>query len=317
MEIASLSRARWTFRDARLRAAARWAAPAAYVATLSTFMWRDGVPVARDRLLLWIVLGLLALSVANVGGWMRSVVLDWLPFALVLWVYDLLRGLADGLLYAARFRPQIEADELLFAGTVPTVLLQEHLWHGVANLRWYDYATWFVYMSYFVGTYLVAGVLWLVARDRFRRYVGTVCLLAAVGFATFALFPAAPPWLASREGELEPTTRSIGPISGEVPFVSVSWETLFERGSEYANPVAAVPSLHAAYTLLIALALWRYARRARPLLAAYQVAMAFALVYTAEHYAVDILLGWGYAVAAWLAVNAVADRWSVRGQPAR
>ena len=323
MEVASPERGRVAeragrlLRSSRLRALARWGAPAAYVATLSAFMWRDGVPAARERLLLWIVLGLLALSITNLGGWMRGVLLEWLPFALVLAAYDLLRGRADDLLFAAWFSPQIEADRLLFGGSVPTVWLQDRLWHGASDLRWYDFATWGVYMSYFLGTYLVAGVLWFLARDRFRRYVATVSLLAAMGFVTFALFPAAPPWLASREGELEWTTRTIGPISGQVPFVSVSFESLYERGSEYANPVAAVPSLHAAYTLLIVLALWHLAGRARPLLAAYPVAMAFALVYTAEHYVVDILLGSAYALAAWWAVNRVADRWAARRQPAR
>jgi hypothetical protein len=310
VEVGSLSRRLAPVRAGRARVPAflRWAAPAAYVATLSAFMWRDGVPVARDRLLMWIVLGLLAFSTTNLGGWTRGVVLEWLPFALVLWVYDLLRGLSDGLLFSAHFLPQLEADRLLFGGTVPTVWLQEQLWHGSSQLRWYDYAAWGVYMSYFVATYLVAGLLWFFARGRFRRYVATVSLLAVMGFATFALFPAAPPWLASREGVLDWTTRSIGPISGHVPFVSVSFEGLFERGSEYANPVAAVPSLHAAYTLLIALFLWRWAGRARPLLAAYPVAMAFALVYTAEHYVVDILLGWAYALVALWVVNRVADR---------
>jgi hypothetical protein len=292
--------------SARGRGFAHWAAPAVYVATLSAFMWRDGVPAARDRLLLWIVLGLLALSTTNLGGWVRGVVLEWLPFAVVLWAYDLLRGLADGLLFAAHFRPQIDADRLLFAGAVPAVWLQEQLWHGSSQLRWYDYAAWAVYMSYFVATYLVAGLLWFFARERFRRYVATVSLLAAMGFATFALFPAAPPWLASREGELEWTTRSIGLISSHAPFVS--FEGLFERGSEYANPVAAVPSLHAAYTLLVALFLWRSARWARPFLAAYPVAMAFALAYTAEHYVVDVLLGWAYALVAVWAVHRAADR---------
>jgi len=77
----------------------------------------------------------------------------------------------------------------------------------------------------------------------------------------------------------------------------------------HANPVAAVPSLHAAYTLLITLFLWRSAPRwARPLLAAYPLAMAFALTYTAEHYVFDILLGWTYTVIAVWVVNRVADR---------
>jgi hypothetical protein len=271
-------------------------------------MWLEGIPVARERLLIWIVLGLLALSTSRVLGWARGVLLEWLPFALVLIGYDLLRGRADGLLASAAYRPQLEADAFLFGGNVPTVWLQDRLWHGSAHLRWYDYAVWGVYMSYFVATYVVAGVLWFVARDRFRRYVASAVLLAGLGLVTFALFPAAPPWLASREGELEWTTRMIGPISAHVPFFTFSFEGLYDRGSEYANPVAAVPSLHAAYTLLIALFLWRLAGRARPLLAAYPLAMAFALVYAAEHYVVDILLGWAYTLAALWLVHRAADR---------
>ena len=287
----------------------RWAAPALYVAALSAYMWREGIPVGRERLLLIIVLGLLALSTTNLRGWLRSVVLEWLPLALVLAAYDLLRGHADTLFFSAWYRPQLEADAFLFGGTVPTVWLQDHLWHGSSDLRWYDYASWAVYVSYFVVTYLVAGLIWFFARARFRRYVGCVALLAGMAFTTFALFPAAPPWLASREGELEWTTRLIGPISGHIPFFSFSFEGLWERGSEYSNPVAAVPSLHAAYTLLVTLFLWRAAPRwGRVLLALYPPAMAFALVYTAEHYVVDILLGWAYTLVAVWVVNRVADR---------
>ncbi len=288
--------------------AIRWTAPVVYVVALSVYMWREGIPVGRERLLVWIVLGLLALSTARVGGWFRSVVVDWLPFALALAVYDLLRGRADDLLFSAWFRPQLEADAFLFGGTVPTVWLQERLWHGASDVRWYDYAAWAVYVSYFLATYLLAAALWFLARPRFRRYASAVVLLAGMAFVTFALFPAAPPWLASREGELEHTTRLIGPISAHVPFLSFSFEGLYERGTEYANPVAAVPSLHAAYTLLFSLYLWPFARRAKPLVAAYPPAMAFALVYTAEHYLVDILLGWAYTLAAVWLVARVAER---------
>ena len=242
----------------------RWVAPTLYLAALSAYMWREGIPVGRERLLIWIVLGLLALSTANLGGWVRGVVLEWLPFALLLAVYDLLRGHADGLLFSTWYRPQLEADAFLFGGNVPTVWLQDRIWHGSDSVRWYDLVAWAVYVSYFVATYLVAGLLWFFARARFRRYVACVVLLAGMAFATFALFPAAPPWLASDVGELDPTTRLIGPISGDIPFLSFSFEGLYERGSEYANPVAAVPSLHAAYTLLITLFLWRSAPRLGP-----------------------------------------------------
>ncbi len=278
-----------------------------YVVVLVVFIYLDGIPASRERLLVWIVLGLLAFSTTNVRGWAGGVLFEWLPLALVLWAYDLLRGVADGLLFSAYVKPQLEAEKLLFFGTVPTVWLQDHLWHGSGDIRWYDYAAWLVYVSYFLATYLVAAGLWLFARERFRRYVASVALLALMGFATYALFPAAPPWLASREGVLEPTTRLIGFISGHIPILD--FRTVFERGSEYANPVAAVPSLHGAYTLLVVIFLWRSVPRwARPLLAAYPVAMALALSYTAEHYIVDVLLGWVYCLIAVWVVNRVADR---------
>jgi PAP2 superfamily len=291
----------------RLRWMLGFAGPAVYGAVLSVSIIVEGLPVARSRLLILVVLGLLAFSLTNVRGWIRGVVLEWLPFALILSAYDLLRGQADTLLFSAHLRPQIRADEILFLGTVPTVWLQDRLWHGSESLRWYDYSAGAVYASYFVATYVVAASLWFFARDLFRRFVVTVALLALMGFATYVLFPAAPPWLASRSGELDATTRSIAVMWSEIPIVHVN--RLFEEGTRYANPVAAIPSLHAAHTMLIALFLWRVAPRwGRTLLAVYPVAMAFALVYTAEHYATDIWLGWIYAGIAFLTVNRLAER---------
>ena len=49
--------------------------------------------------------------------------------------------------------------------------------------------------------------------------------------------------------------------------------------------------------------LWNRVHRGwRPLLAAYVLVMAFTLVYTAEHYVVDILLGWALAAVVLVAI---------------
>ena len=289
----------------RLRRTLSLVGPAVYGVLILVLVISEGVPLSRGRLLMWVVLGLLAFSLTDVRGWARGVVLEWIPFALILSAYDLMRGHADTL-FSAHVRPQLRAEEILFVGIVPTVWLQEHLWHGAGNLRWYDYVACVVYASYFVATYLVAAFLWFFAPGLFRRFVAMVSLLALMAFATYALFPAAPPWLASQYGQLDATTRSVAVVWSEIPMVHVN--RLFEEGSQYANPVAAIPSLHAAYTLLITLFLWRLAPRwGRVLLAAYPWAMAFALVYTAEHYVVDILLGWIYALIAFWTVSRLAE----------
>src|SRR5215208_2521714 len=288
----------------------RAAALAAYLAALAIACVVRGIPTSRDALFLWIVLGVLAASVHDIRGWFRGVLFDWLPLAAILFAYDFLRGSADGV-FAAHVRPQLRADELLFGGHVPTVWLQQHLWDGASSIDWLDYAAWVVYLTHFFGTLCVATALWLFARPLFRPYAAMVALLAAAGFATYALFPAAPPWLASQEGELPPTQRIVRYVSADAPinFFGAVWE----HGARYANDVAAVPSLHAAYALLIALFFWSRARPlARVALAAYPLAMGFALVYTAEHYVSDVLLGWLYAAVAFAGVTLVVTR---RRQP--
>ena len=79
---------------------------------------------------------------------------------------------------------------------------------------------------------------------------------------------------------------------------------LIDQGQASVNLVAAVPSLHAGLTLAIAAFLWNRVHRGwRPLLVAYVLVMAFTLVYTAEHYVIDILLGWALAAVVMVAIN--------------
>jgi membrane-associated phospholipid phosphatase len=137
-----------------------------------------------------------------------------------------------------------------------------------------------------------------------------------MGLATYAAFPAMPPWLASKDHVIPRTTRLMDPIAAHIPLVDL--RPLFEAGERYANEVAAIPSLHAAYALLAALFLASCTRRrwVRVLLMLYPLAMAFALVYGAEHYTLDILLGWLYAAAAYFAVDRVRSLRAARRRDA-
>jgi hypothetical protein len=273
-----------------------------------------GIPGARDTLVP-LVLGLfLALSVTSVSRLRRLAVgfaVDWVPFVLALWLYDLIRGWADGGRLPIHWSLQIRLDRLAGLGSVPTVWLQQHLWHGVGALPWYAYATWGVYMSYFFGTTLLLAVLWWFRPALFRRFAAMVVGLAVLGCATYVLFPAAPPWLAGRNGLLPPVARIIFDVGSREHVVVLAG--LWETGTRYANAVAAVPSLHAAYTLLISLFLFRRLHgRTRHLLWLYPLAMAFALVYSGEHYVCDIVLGWVYCVAVVIGVDRGFDALAAR-----
>ena len=90
-------------------------------------------------------------------------------------------------------------------------------------------------------------------------------------------------------------------------------QSLFAGGSKFDNNVAAMPSLHGAYPMLICLFFWKDSSpRKRVLLAAYPICMAFTLVYTAEHFVIDIFVGWAYAAATFYFGSKLLDRWEAR-----
>jgi len=266
-----------------------------------------GIPTSHDLVFVWFAIGMAAFAITDVRHKVPRMLIEWAPFMLVLFVYDRLRGYADGMLFHPREVPQIKIEAALFGKPIPTVWLQSHLWHGANHLHWWDYATWFVYLTHFVGTLIVAAILWTWAHEHFARFATMVCVLAFAAFTTYVLFPAVPPWMAAQHGAIGEAHRTVKITWPHVPIAH--YGSLFEKGEHYANNVAAMPSLHAGYALLLALFLWRLLPKwTRPLLVLYPPAMAFTLVYGGEHYVVDCLAGWVYAGATFFAVEYVFAR---------
>jgi membrane-associated phospholipid phosphatase len=262
-----------------------------------------GVPASRPQVFAVVGFGLIASTAGTPRSWTR-VVVDWAPLFVVLSVYDILRGIAGNWL-TPHTVPQIRIDEFLFGGTAPTVALQHAFYTpGVAHV--WDYVAFYTYMTHFFASFVIAAYLWKFAYPRFRRYVALFLTLTFAAFTTYLLYPAVPPWLASHNAQLAPTSRIIDEMWEHVGLADGA--KVFSATSHFANPVAAVPSLHAAYTMLIALFFWNTAKRWRWLLVLYPILMGLTLVYTGEHYVFDILLGWLYAVVVYVVGTRVLDR---------
>jgi len=251
-----------------------------------------GIPLDREQILLWLAGFLIVATIGSPRGGIWRVVRDWLPVALVLIVYDLTRGAADGLGIRPHLQPQLDLDRWMGLGEVPTVRLQQALYHR-NDVQWWEVPVTLTYISHFFVPFVVAGVFWMRDRPRYWRYIRRFVTLSFLAALTFVAFPAVPPWLASRVGELDPVFRTAP--RGWVRLNLDIAKHVLEMGQRTANVVAAIPSLHAGYTLLVAWALWPTARRAlRAVLCLYVLGMGFVLVLTGEHYVTDILIGWLY-----------------------
>ena len=282
-----------------------------YFVALVLWSFRYGIPVQRELVIAWTCGALACFSLGRHPRQILQIALDWLPIVLVLAAYDLTRGVADSLGIGVHLQLMIDFDRLVFLGQTPTEWLQGRLYEpGVVN--WWDVTFSIVYTSYFIVPFAVAGVLWARERIAFLRYTRRLVTLALAGLATYIAFPAAPPWMAAEQGLLDGVQRT---TSEGFSSLGVGTAGLFSKGQETVNLVAAVPSLHAGFTALVAMFLWSRVRRGlRPLLALYPLAMALTLIATGEHYFVDILLGWFYAAAVMFAWA----RWEQRqGAPGR
>ena len=258
--------------------------------------------VDRPLVLVWL-LGLVWLA-----GWRNDqpvlrTLYDWLPLLVILAAYDVVRAEADSLIPRAHLEPMIWFDELIGFGVAPTVRLQDALFDP-ADPSWFDYACLAVYASHFLAAITVGAILYFRGRARFARYAYTFLACSLAGFATYVIYPAIPPWMASKQGALHPTIRAPDVLWDHIGIDFLA--KVFSGDPKYSNPVGALPSLHAAYPLLFLLLFWTVAgTRWRFVLVGYVAAMAFVLVYFAEHYVFDVFMGWAYALAAVVVVGRI------------
>jgi hypothetical protein len=148
----------------------------------------------------------------------------------------------------------------------------------------------FLYMAlHFAGT--TTALVWLHRRHRehFPIVRTTLVLSTAIALIGYRVYPAAPPRLADL-GFSDTVSSSTG--------LNLSSDAL---GALY-NPIAAVPSLHFGYALIVGVALYAFAssRAIRLVGLVYPGVMLAVIVATGNHFFVDAVLGGLVAVVAWL-----------------
>jgi hypothetical protein len=262
-----------------------WLAFGLYLALTTALLIGLGVPIPPDRYFVVLLLPVLLVRRA------RSFVLDWSPFLLLLFSYEFLRGLA-GKVGQVHYLVALRFDEMLF-GTVPAVTLQQRFAHGVPVS--YDYLAAVLYLVHFVAPLSFAFLLWMRSRDEFVRFTGSFLVLSYTALATFVVFPAAPPWLASQQGYLPEVREQVGVVLSAFPS-HLNLPTVYQLFDP--NQVAAIPSLHAAYPLLLLLFACRFFGARALVLAPYVLGVWVAVVYMGEHYVFDVVAGAAYSVAA-------------------
>jgi hypothetical protein len=209
----------------------------------------------------------------------------------------------------------IDVDRVLGLGELPTVRLQRALARvGPEGPQWraWDKVLVWAHWSWFLVPHGALLYILLCHRERFDRAAVMTYATFDIGATFYWTLPTAPPWYAalapengarslaesdSEDGQAgaDPTAprRELAIRRMMVEFGADFWEDNWTPLYSVlgGNPLAAMPSLHFATSVMAAQLLAETGPVAGALGWAYASTLGFALVYLGEHYAADLLAG--------------------------
>jgi hypothetical protein len=210
----------------------------------------------------------------------------------------------------AHVRYPIVADRIIGLGQVPSARLQRRFAHSGEINNFERVLVWCHWMWFLVPH---ASVVYVRLRDpeRFPSAAARMYAVFDLGAVFYWAIPTAPPWWAAAHGHFgegeQPGVRRMMIEYGE-RFWGERWTDLYDVLG--GNPLAAMPSLHFATSLMAARLLSETGPVAGAIGWLYACTLGLALVYLGEHYAIDLVGGAALAES----VRATAPR---AGPPAR
>lgn len=158
---------------------------------------------------------------------------------------------------------------------------------------WITFWNWIYQWLYWVSVGTILVLLWLRDRPRYLLLRDTLLIAAAIGLVVWATFPVAPPR-----------------FMGYVDTLTLNGDRLMEEQPGMVNRYAAVPSFHVGWPAIAGFVLARGSRRLRVWICSMlpAVLLAFSVVFTGNHYVLDIVAGFVVVAAALLIADQLQSR---------
>jgi membrane-associated phospholipid phosphatase len=190
----------------------------------------------------------------------------------------------------AHLRYPLAADRILGLGVPPTIRLQR-AFSAPGKVNRFERTLVFCHWIWFMVPH--GSLLYVLVRrpDQFARSAARMYSVFDIGAVFYWAIPTAPPWFASSKGLLPEHADEIRRMMVEYgpEFWGDLWKPLYDVLG--GNPLAAMPSLHFATSLMAAHVLSDAGPVAGAIGWAYAGTLGLALVYLGEHYLVDLLAG--------------------------
>jgi membrane-associated phospholipid phosphatase len=225
--------------------------------------------------------------------------------------YELPNDDPEALEARVRIDYPIAVDRVLGLGEAPTVRLQRGFARSGYINRFERVLVW-CHWVWFAVPHASVGYVLLRRPERFPAAAARMYAVFDLGAVFYWAVPTAPPWYAARHGRFDAAGLSdpARPAPAADASASAVRRMMIEYGEQFwgdrwpdlydvlgGNPLAAMPSLHFATSLMGAHLLSEVGPVAGAVGWAYALTLGLALVYLGEHYAADLLGGAALAAA--------------------
>jgi hypothetical protein len=206
--------------------------------------------------------------------------------------YEMPHDDPEGLDARVHVKYPIVIDKLLGLGVTPTVRLQR-AFSAPDEINRFERVLVLSHWVWFAVPHLSLGYILLRDPERFPSAAARMYTVFDVGAVFYWAIPTAPPWWAAQRGFLEERDRPVEVRRMMIEYGPQFWGDLWPSLYDLlgGNPLAAMPSLHFATSLMGAHLLAETGPVAGAVGSLYAATLGLALVYLGEHYGADLLAG--------------------------
>ncbi len=223
----------------------------------------------------------------------RKFILGFSVFIIFWIIYDSMRIIPNYEVSTAHIKEPYEIEKLLFGFNYLGKLITPNEYFVLNNNKFLDFLSGFFYINWMPVPIGFGVYLYLSNKDLFLKYSLAFLFVNIVGFTIYYIYPAAPPWYVQDYGfDLHIGVK--GSRAGLERFDNLIGLPIFNSiYNKNANVLAAMPSLHSAYPVVVLFYAFKKKINAfvRALFVVFLFGIWFSAVYSSHHYIIDVVAG--------------------------
>ncbi len=227
----------------------------------------------------------------------RKIITGFSIFIIYWIVYDSMRIIPNYEVSTVHIKELYEAEKLLFGINLGQLKVTPNEFFKLYNYKFLDLISGLFYLTWVPVPLAFAVYLFVKDKATFIQFSLVFLFVNLLGFVIYYIYPAAPPWYVDMYG-FDLKIGVPGNRAGLVRFDELIGIPVFANiYNKNANVLAAIPSLHSAYPVIVLYyGIKKHLGWVNLVFAILMIGIWFAAVYSGHHYIIDVILGPGLAI---------------------